>query len=123
MTLCVHSHFTYFAYSCSICTRKAFVHLFIEPDDFKLLTPKDNIQEYHFNTKKARHMFCKHCGIHSHYIARSHPDHIDINLRCVDDIELVKTIKKEYFDGANWESSIGDLNPDNPEVAQDNSST
>jgi hypothetical protein len=50
-------------------------------------------------------MFCKHCGMHPFYVPRSDPDKIDVNVRCLDGIDL-KAIKLKEFDGRNWEAAM-----------------
>ena len=39
---------------------------------------------YRFNTGVAQHTFCRICGIHPFYTPRSHPDCVDVNVRCLD---------------------------------------
>ena len=57
-----------------------------------------------FNTKVARHTFCKHCGMHPFYVPRSDPDKIDVNARCLDGVDLT-TLRIRKFDGQNWEAA------------------
>jgi hypothetical protein len=54
---------------------------------------------------RAKHIFCKHCGIHPFYVPRSDPDKIDVNVRCLDDIDLA-AISPKPFDGKEWEASM-----------------
>src|SRR5262249_37543679 len=87
---------------CSACTNKGFLHLIVPPERFELLSGKDDLTAYQFNTGTAQHIFCKHCGIHPFYVPRSDPDKIDVNVRCLDDID-VAAISPKRFDGKNWE--------------------
>src|ERR1700724_1785350 len=73
--------------NCSICTKKGILHLIVPPERFELLSGKDDLATYEFNTKVAKHTFCRHCGIHPFYVPRSDPDKIDVNVRCLDDID------------------------------------
>jgi hypothetical protein len=91
--------------NCSICTRKGFLHLIVTRDQFELISGNDDLTTYRFNTGVAQHMFCKHCGVHPFYVPRSDPDKIDVNVRCLDDIDL-KAIEIKEFDGRNWEAAI-----------------
>lgn len=91
--------------NCSICTKKGFLHLIVPPEQFELLSGADALAEYRFNTGTARHMFCRFCGIHPFYVPRSDPDKIDVNLRCLEGIDLA-AIEKQPFDGRNWEQAI-----------------
>ena len=94
--------------NCSICTRKGYLHLIVPPDRFRLITGADDLTTYRFGTGVAAHHFCRHCGVASFYVPRSHPDHVDVNVRCLDGVELA-TLRVEPFDGRNWEASISTL--------------
>jgi hypothetical protein len=91
--------------NCSICTKKGFLHLIVEPAQFELLSGADALTTYRFNTGTARHTFCTTCGIHPFYVPRSDPDKIDVNVRCLDGIDL-KALRPRPFDGRNWEHAI-----------------
>ena len=85
--------------NCSICKMLDYEHLFIEHDDFKIIKGKELLSKYSFGTQKAKHIFCKDCGIKSFYQPRSHPDSYSINLKCVEDPPEIKNIV--HFDGKN----------------------
>ena len=70
--------------NCSICRMSGFLHLIVPVARFRLLSGADDLSEYAFNTGTARHLFCRHCGVKSFYVPRSHPDGIDVNARCLD---------------------------------------
>jgi hypothetical protein len=91
--------------NCSVCTKKGFLHLIVAPEQFELLSGEDALSTYQFNTGTAKHIFCRHCGIHSFYVPRSDPDKIDVNVRCLDDIDLT-AITVLPFDGRNWEDAM-----------------
>lgn len=94
--------------NCSICRKKGFLHLIVAPEHFRLLHGAESLQDYRFNTGAALHRFCKHCGVHSFYTPRSHPDQIDVNLRCIPDLPL-EELTIEPFDGQNWEHHIEEI--------------
>ena len=85
--------------NCTICKMQDYEHLFIKHDDFKIIEGTELIAEYSFGAKKAKHLFCKKCGIKSFYQPRSHPDSYSINLKCVE--EPPKIENTVYFDGKN----------------------
>ena len=91
--------------NCSVCTKKGFLHLIVAPEQFELLSGEDALSTYQFNTGTAKHTFCRDCGIHSFYVPRSDPDKIDVNVRCLDDIDLT-AITVLPFDGRNWEDAM-----------------
>lgn len=95
--------------NCSICTMKGFVHLIVPRQDFELLRGEDELATYQFNTKIAKHHFCRACGMHPFYVPRSDPDDIDVNVRCLDGVD-VEALRLPMFDGRNWEHAIqGDV--------------
>lgn len=96
--------------NCSICSKAAYLHLFVATDDFRLLQGDDSLELYTFNTGAARHYFCRHCGIKSFYIPRSHPDGISVNVRCLD-AATVEDVRITPFDGRNWEQNVAKLSP------------
>jgi hypothetical protein len=91
--------------NCSICTKKGFLHLIVPRDQFELVSGNDDLTTYRFNTGVAQHVFCRHCGMHPFYVPRSDPDKIDVNVRCLDGIDL-KAIKIKEFDGRDWEAAM-----------------
>lgn len=90
--------------NCSICTKKGFLHLIVEPEQFRLLTPADAVTLYQFHTKTAKHYFCPVCGMHPYYVPRSHPDKIDVNVRCLEEVDLQR-LTITPFNGREWEKS------------------
>jgi hypothetical protein len=91
--------------NCSVCDKKGFVHLIVEPSAFTLESGEGELSTYRFNTGVAVHRFCRTCGIHPFYTPRSDPDKIDVNVRCLDGVDL-RALRPELFDGRNWETSI-----------------
>jgi hypothetical protein len=83
---------------------KGYVHWYVTRDRFELLTPEGEYSTYRFNTGVARHHFCPICGVAPFYIPRSDPDKIDVNLRCLEDVDLA-AIPLRTFDGRHWEEA------------------
>ena len=90
--------------NCSMCSKKGFLHLIVPPEQFQLLSSPTAVALYQFNTRTAKHYFCPVCGIHSYYVPRSHPDKIDVNVRCLEGIDL-QQLTIEPFNGREWEAS------------------
>ena len=91
--------------NCSICTRKGYLHLIVPPECFELLRGTDAISTYEFNTRVARHHFCRYCGVAPFYRPRSDPDKIDVNARCLDGVD-VTALAVQRFDGQHWEEAM-----------------
>lgn len=84
--------------NCSICTMAGYLHLIVPATRFRLLSGADELTEYTFNTGAAKHRFCRHCGIKSFYVPRSHPDGVSVNARCLDAGTLVDPVVKVFDD-------------------------
>ncbi len=93
---------------CSICTKKGFLHLIVEKQDFRLVSGEDALRCYQFGTRTAKHLFCGTCGIASYYVPRSHPDGFSVNLRCVEGVDL-NAVRLTGFEGSHWEEHIHEL--------------
>lgn len=89
-----------------------FLHLIVPADRFRLLQGGDELTTYTFNTGVARHFFCRHCGVKSFYVPRSHPDGYSVNVRCLDRA-TISFVRVDEFDGQHWEDAIGGLRPGN----------
>jgi hypothetical protein len=91
--------------NCSVCTKKGILHLIVPQEHFEIISGKDDLTVYQFNTGVAKHMFCRHCGMHPFYVPRSDPDKIDVNARCLDNVDVSKLSPKP-FDGRHWETAM-----------------
>ena len=96
--------------NCSICRMAGYLHLIVPQASFRLLCGENDLETYTFNTGVAQHRFCRHCGIKSFYVPRSHPDGISVNANCLDP-GTVKSMQVTPFDGANWEQNIHKMSP------------
>jgi hypothetical protein len=96
--------------NCSICRMSGYVHLIVPQHRFRLLAGTDDLETYAFNSGVAQHHFCRHCGIKSFYVPRSHPEGISVNVNCVDDGTL-ENVRVTAFDGVNWEQNIHKMSP------------
>lgn len=94
--------------NCSICRKAGYLHLIVPTERFVLISGRDDLTTYSFNTGIAKHFFCSHCGVKSFYIPRSHPDGVSVNARCIDS-DTVTSLSVKPFDGSNWEASRNTL--------------
>jgi hypothetical protein len=86
--------------NCSICRMTGFLHLIVPASRFRLLQGTETLTEYTFGTGVAKHRFCRVCGVKAFYVPRSHPDGIDVNVRCLDR-SAIEAIVTTQFDDAN----------------------
>lgn len=96
--------------NCSICNMLGFLHLFVAKSNFKLLRGDDDLTTYTFGSGVAQHYFCRHCGVKSFYVPRSHPDGYSVNVRCLDP-STISSVSTSPFDGRNWEQNVSKLSP------------
>ena len=94
--------------NCSPCERVGYLHLIVPASRFRLVQGHDALTRYTFNTGVAQHLFCKVCGVKTHYVPRSNPDGFSVNVRCMDR-SRIRSLKVLPFDGKNWEASSAAL--------------
>lgn len=99
--------------NCSICRMSGYQHVNVAHQDFSLLRGEAELLEYRFNSGRAQHLFCRHCGIKAFYQPRSHPGDWSVNLAC---LELPGQVEVERvdFDGADYDANIDGLHEQVP---------
>lgn len=70
---------------CSLCRKKNAMMFKVPEDALTLLTGKDRLTLYRWNTEIAAHYFCKDCGIYTFHRKRAQPDHFGVNFAALDD--------------------------------------
>jgi len=89
---------------CSICSKAGYLHLIVPGDCFTLVSGREVLTRYTFNTGTAKHLFCSVCGVKSFYVPRSHPDGFSVNARCLDP-GTVESMTVRPFNGKDWEQA------------------
>jgi len=88
--------------NCSMCSMSAYLHLIVPAERFRLLSGRESLATYTFNTGTAKHLFCSACGVKSFYVPRSHPDGFSVNARCLD-LGTVAGMRVTQVNGREWE--------------------
>ena len=88
--------------NCSHCRRKGFVMTTVKLNEFKLISGKESLKIYQWNTKIAKHYFCMNCGINTHHQRRSKPDEYGVNTGCLEgfNMDWIKDVK--YTEGIKF---------------------
>jgi hypothetical protein len=73
---------------CSICRKRGALLHRVDEDQFRLLTPLEDLALYQFHTRTARDYFCPTCGILSFRRPRTAPEQWSINVRCLEGVDL-----------------------------------
>ncbi len=90
--------------NCSICSMKGALWHPATEEQLRILSGEADLTLYQFNTKVAKHYFCRHCGIHPFCRPRLDASRWAFNVRCVEGVDLSK-LKVRPFDGQNWEAT------------------
>jgi hypothetical protein len=90
--------------NCSVCRRKGALWHGATDETFRVLTGEDELALYQFNTRTAKHYFCKHCGVHPFTRPRIDPSRWVVNVRCIDGVDL-SSLEVRRFDGEHWEAA------------------
>jgi len=85
---------------CSLCVKKNAHMLKVHESEFTLQSDWDTVSEYQWNTRVARHYFCKRCGIYTFHRKRSAPEFFGINVYCIDNLDA-SSINTVATEGAN----------------------
>lgn len=56
--------------------------------DLTLLSGQDQLSLYQWNMQIARHFFCRNCGVYVFHNKRAAPDHMGVNVRCLEGVLL-----------------------------------
>ena len=87
--------------NCSLCSRKNALMGQAEPEEFVLLTGEESLGLYQWNTKVARHYFCKNCGIYTHHWRRSKPC-FAYNVACIEGVDKDSITEFTQVDGRRF---------------------
>ena len=87
---------------CSLCVKKNALMVKVHESQFQLLSDAGDVSEYRWNTKIARHYFCKVCGIYTFHRKQAAPDHYGVNIFCLDGIDP-NAIPVRATEGANMD--------------------
>ena len=87
--------------NCSLCRRKGALMTPLFPaEEIKILSGRDALTLYQFNTRTAKHYFCKHCGIYPFHQTRKDPKLWRVNIGCLDGVDPYE-LEAGVADGAS----------------------
>ena len=75
--------------NCSICWKSRAWGVLIKPEQFRLLTGKDELSDY-TNSDYGHHMFCKHCGVQLYtwgHLPQIGGYYVSVMLTALDDLD------------------------------------
>jgi hypothetical protein len=72
----------------------------VNPEDFALLKGEDALALYQFNTRAAKHYFCKACGIYTFHRPRTNANVFRVNVGCLEGVDPL-SLKYQLNDGVS----------------------
>jgi hypothetical protein len=70
-------------------------------DNFRLIAGEESLSLYQWNTKAAKHYFCKICGIYTHHQRRIDANQFGFNVGCLECVDPLSFDNVEIVDGAS----------------------
>jgi hypothetical protein len=71
------------ACDCSLCAMRNAVMAKVPERALTVLEGQAELTLYEWNTRRAKHYFCRRCGIYVFHRKRSAPDHFGVNAFCL----------------------------------------
>lgn len=87
--------------NCSLCRRKGSIVASVPIEKLKVIKGEDFLSLYQWNTKQAKHFFCKVCGIYTHHQRRSNPSEFGFNIACIEGVNPFYYKDVSVGDGAS----------------------
>lgn len=84
-----------------MCRRRSAIVVSVSLAKLKISHGQDALSVYQFNTKTARHFFCKKCGIYTHHQRHSNPEQYGYNLACLEGVNPFEIQDMPVRDGAS----------------------
>ena len=80
------------------------VELAVDLTDGLTSASRCDLTLYQWNTKTAKHWFCKTCGIYTHHQRRSNPNEYGVNAACIEGVNPRDLGPVPWTDGINHPS-------------------
>ncbi len=90
--------------TCSYCRMRGAVAATAGLSDIEFVRGEDNLTLYEFNTRTAKHYFCKTCGVYTHHQRRSNPEQLGINVACLEGVSPFDFAEVVVMDGVSHPS-------------------
>jgi hypothetical protein len=85
---------------CSLCVKRNAVMAKVPEAALTVLEGEDRLTLYAWNTRRAKHYFCRECGLYVFHRKRAAPDHFGVNAFCLDDLDI-SSLPLRATEGAN----------------------
>lgn len=72
---------------CSLCAMRNALMCKVPERALTVLDGQEMLTLYQWNTRRAKHFFCRRCGIYVFHRKRAAPDHFGVNVHCLEGID------------------------------------
>ena len=86
---------------CSMCRRRGAIVASVPLAGVRIVKGAGALSLYEFNTRTAKHYFCRHCGIYTHHQRRSNPLEFGYNVGCLEGVNPYELGAVPTMDGIN----------------------
>ena len=90
--------------NCSLCRRKGTIMASVLVGSLTVTRDADMLSIYQWNTKAAKHYFCKTCGIYTHHQRRSNTKEYGVNVACLEGLSPFDFETVPVMDGVHHPS-------------------
>jgi hypothetical protein len=99
---------------CSLCVKKNAVMAKVPEQALAMLAGEAMLTLYQWNTRRAKHYFCRQCGIYVFHRKRAAPDHFGVNVFCLENFD-VASVPVRATEGTNMTVEDSTGRPEWPE--------
>jgi len=75
---------------CTLCVKKNALMIRVPETALRITDGEDMLATYQWNTGRAKHHFCRRCGIYTFHRKRIDPRSFGINVFCLEDFDISK---------------------------------
>lgn len=73
---------------CTLCVKKNALMAKVHESDLAIVEGEEALGLYEWNTGRAKHYFCRRCGIYTFHRKRAAPDHFGVNVFCLEGVDV-----------------------------------
>jgi hypothetical protein len=73
---------------CSLCIKRNALMVKVPKAALTLQEGQELLATYEWNSRRAKHHFCRQCGIYVFHRKRAAPDHFGVNVFCLDGFDV-----------------------------------
>lgn len=98
---------------CSLCVKRNALMTRVPEEALTVTEGEELLALYEWNTRRAKHYFCRVCGIYVFHRKRAAPDHFGVNIHCFDNCDP-NALPVRATEGANMTVEVADGRPEWP---------